>query len=58
METSEIMVSVLCTAYNHEKYIDKCISSIVSQMTDFNFEILINDDHSNDKNSRSLRRKA
>ena len=56
VETSEIMVSVLCTAYNHEKYIDKCISSIVSQMTDFNFEILINDDHSNDKTASIVKR--
>lgn len=42
-------VSVLCLAYNHEKYIRKCLDSILSQKTKFDFEIIINDDASYDK---------
>lgn len=45
---SEITVSVITTAYNHEKYIRQTIESIVSQETDFAFELLINDDCSQD----------
>lgn len=45
----EIMVSVICCAFNHEKYIAKTLDSIVTQKTDFKYEIIIHDDASNDK---------
>lgn len=41
-------VSVLCLAYNHEQYIEKCLSSIIRQKTTFDFEIIVNDDASTD----------
>ena len=41
-------VSVWCMSYNHEKYISGCLDSIISQQTDFPFEIIINDDASTD----------
>lgn len=52
---SKIKVSVLCTAYNHEKYIEKCLQGIIDQKTNFEFEILINDDHSDDKTADLIR---
>lgn len=42
------MVSVIVLSYKHIKYIRKCIDSILQQETDFDFEILIGDDASND----------
>ena len=45
---TEIKVSVLCTVYNHEKYIRKCIEGFVKQKTDFKYEVLIHDDCSTD----------
>lgn len=45
---SEIKVSVLCLAYNHEKYIKECLESILRQKTTFNYEIIVNDDASSD----------
>ena len=45
----DITVSVICTAYNHEKYIRKCLEGFVQQKTDFAFEVVINDDASSDK---------
>ena len=45
---NECMVSVLCTAYNHEKYIAQTLQCIVDQQTDFAFELLVNDDASTD----------
>lgn len=40
--------SVICTVYNHEKYIEKCLESIVEQSSK-NFELIIIDDGSTDK---------
>tara|TARA_Y100001980_G_C14501280_1_gene277223 strand:- start:87 stop:1121 length:1035 start_codon:yes stop_codon:yes gene_type:complete len=43
------MVSVCVQAYQHESYIHDCIQSILSQKTNFKFEILIGEDQSSDK---------
>lgn len=48
MEQNNIMVSVICITYNHEKYIRQCLEGCVSQKTDFSFEILVHDDASTD----------
>lgn len=45
---SNVKVSILCLAFNHERYIQKCIEGIISQKCNFNFELLINDDASTD----------
>jgi glycosyltransferase involved in cell wall biosynthesis len=41
-------VSVSLTTYNHAPYIRQAIESALMQQTDFNFEILIGEDDSND----------
>lgn len=41
-------VSVLCLAYNHEKYLRKMLESVFTQKTDFPFEVLVHDDASTD----------
>ncbi len=41
-------VSVLLITYNHEKYIRQALDSVIMQKTDFDFEIIIADDHSDD----------
>lgn len=45
---NDIMVSVICLAFNHEKYIRKCLDGFVMQQG-VSFEVLINDDASTDK---------
>jgi len=45
----EIIVSVLVLAFNHERYIEECLESLVKQRTSFPFEVLIHDDASTDK---------
>ena len=47
----DIMVSIICTAYNHEKYIRKCLDGFVMQETDFLYEVLVHDDASTDTTS-------
>lgn len=41
-------VSVCVSAYNHEEFIRPCLESLLSQETDFRFEILVGDDASTD----------
>ncbi len=42
------MVSILCLAYNHEKYIRQCLDSLVCQKFDHDYEIIVHDDASTD----------
>lgn len=49
MKNDEVMVSVCCLAYNHEKYIRQTLEGFVSQKTDFKFEVIVHDDASTDK---------
>lgn len=55
MENRECLVSVLCTAYNHEPYIRQTLQSFVDQQTDFAFEVLVNDDCSTDGTAAIIR---
>lgn len=45
---NEIMVSICCITYNHEKYIKYALDSFLMQETDFKYEIIIHDDASTD----------
>ena len=43
------LVSVLILAYNHERYIQQAIESILSQITDFPIEVVVAEDCSTDE---------
>lgn len=47
-DASKPVVSVCCITYNHQKYIRVCLDGILSQETDFDYEIVIHDDASTD----------
>lgn len=55
MDKNDCLVSILCTAYNHEQYIRSALDSFVSQKTDFAFEVLVNDDASTDGTAAIIR---
>ena len=44
----DIEVSVCCLTYNHKNYIRQAIDSFINQNTNFNYEVVIHDDCSND----------
>lgn len=46
--TEEVMVSVCVITYNHEKFISQCLDSILSQKTNFKFNVFVSDDCSKD----------
>lgn len=48
MENKDIMVTVFCTTYNHEKYIRQCLDGFVMQKTNFKYEVIIHEDASTD----------
>jgi len=51
----EILVSVFCMAYNHEKYIQEALEGFVNQVTDFRYEVIIHDDASQDNTAQIIR---
>lgn len=55
-DMSDIMVSVIMSVYNHEKYIEQAIKSVLEQEVDFKYELLIGEDCSTD-NSLAIIRK-
>ena len=50
---ADIKVSIIVITYNHEKYIAECLNSLVSQQTNFKYEIIVYDDASTD-NTQSI----
>jgi len=51
----QTLVSVICLAYNHEKFIRKCLDGFVMQKTNFTFQVIIHDDASTDKTADIIR---
>lgn len=49
------LVSISCTAYNHEPFIRQTIEGFLIQKTNFSYEILIHDDASTDKTADVIR---
>lgn len=49
------IVSICCLAYNHERFIRKCLDSFLNQKTNFAFEILIHDDASSDNTATIIK---
>ena len=55
MNEGKIEVSIICNAYNHEKYIADALESFVMQKTSFAFEVLVHDDASTDGTADIIR---
>lgn len=54
----EPFVSVITVSYAHKKYIAQTLDGIVSQKTNFKFELIIGDDHSPDETALIIRKYA
>ena len=51
-------LSVIFITYNHGKYVEKALNSVLAQETDFSFEVVVGDDCSTDGTQDILRRIA
>jgi len=49
------LVSIICTAYNHEAFIKDALEGFVIQKTNFPFEIIVHDDASTDNTANIIR---
>lgn len=54
----EIMVSVYCLAYNHERYIRDALEGFVNQKVNFRYEVFVHDDASTDRTPEIIREYA
>ncbi len=54
-KNEEIKVSVICTCFNHEKYIKDALESFVNQKTSFEYEVIVHDDASTDNSAEIIR---
>ncbi|MGV0846421.1 glycosyltransferase family 2 protein [Empedobacter falsenii] len=53
--SDEIVVSIICDCYNHEKYIAQALDGFLMQNCDFKFEVLIHDDASTDNSAAIIK---
>ena len=58
IQSKDIMVTIYCTAYNHESYIRQCLDGFVMQKTNFKFEAIVHDDASTDNTANIIREYA
>ena len=49
------LVTVSCTAYNHEKFIRDALEGFIMQKTNFRFEVIVHDDASTDNTAEIIR---
>lgn len=54
-DISKPLISICCITYNHEKYIEECLNGFLIQETNFPFEILVDDDFSQDNTAAIIR---
>jgi glycosyltransferase involved in cell wall biosynthesis len=48
------LVSVVTVAYEHQKYIEQALNSVLEQHTSFAYELIVADDHSSDETPRII----
>lgn len=54
LQNSQIDLSLIIPVYNNEKYIDKCLSSVLGQKTQYAYEVICIDDGSKDRSLKML----
>lgn len=56
--TKNPKVSVCIITYNHSLYLETCLKNIVEQKVDFEFEVILGEDHSTDNTAGIVRKYA
>ncbi len=51
-------VSIIAISYNHERYIKQALDGFLNQKTNFDFEIIVGDDHSTDNTVKIVKEYA
>lgn len=58
MDSNDIVVSVYCLAYNHERFIKDTLDGFVNQKARFKYEVFVHDDASTDNTAAIIREYA
>lgn len=58
MTINNVKVSIVCDTYNQEDYIEDALKSFINQKTNFDYEILVHDDASNDNTASIIKEYA
>ena len=58
LDSTPILVTVRCTAYNQVPYIRQCLEGFVIQRTNFRYEVIVHDDASTDGTADVIREYA
>ncbi len=53
--SNKVMVTVICSTYNHEEYIRSALDGFLMQKTNFEFEVIIHDDASTDNTASIIK---
>jgi len=56
--TENPKVSICLITYNHSPYLETCLKNIVEQKVDFEFEVILGEDHSTDDTARIVKKYA
>ena len=51
---NNVIVSIICTTYNQEKFISDALNGFLNQKTSFKYEIIVHDDASTDKTAQII----
>lgn len=51
---NNIILTIVCTTYNHENYIEKTLNSFVQQQTKYAYKVIIHDDASTDSTPKII----
>ena len=51
---NELLVTVVCLAYNHGEYIRRTLEGFVNQKTDFKYQVIVHDDASHDNTAEII----
>ena len=54
----QLMVTIRCTVFNHERYLRECLDGFVMQKTNFRFEAIALDDASTDGSATIIKEYA
>ena len=51
----KILVTIICTTFNQERYIRKALDGFLMQKTNFLYEVIVHDDASTDRTPSIIR---
>lgn len=55
VKMNKFILTIVCTTYNHERYIRKTLDGFINQKTTYKYKIIVHDDASTDNTKKLLK---